>query len=190
MSTRTEAKTESTVGYILRISLTLLIITAVVAALLAGVNAITKDKIAAIQAEKTARALSAVLSDGSSAAAIDFTDDSGIITAVYESETGYAIQVAPNGFGGAVTLMVGVLKDGTVSGVSVISHAETAGLGAVAADSTAKGEAFRGQYVGMSGTLAVDKDGGEVDSISGATITSRAVTTGVNAALAWVAKNG
>ena len=190
MSIKTETKTESTAMYVLRLAMTLLIITAVVAALLAGVNAITKDKIAAIQAEKTAKALATVLSDGASAKQIEFTDVSGLITAVYESESGYAIQVAPNGFGGAVTLMVGVTKDGTVSGISVISHVETAGLGAVAAESTAKGEAFRGQYVGMSGTLAVDKDGGEVDSISGATITSRAVTNGVNAALAWVAKNG
>ena len=42
----------------------------------------------------------------------------------------------------------------------------------------------------MSGTLAVAKDGGQVDAISSATITSRAVTEGVNIALAWVAQNG
>jgi electron transport complex protein RnfG len=53
----------------------------------------------------------------------------------------------------------------------------------VAAENTSKGEAFRSQFIGMSGVLAVDKDGGEVDSISSATITSRAITNGVNAAL-------
>ena len=61
---------------------------------------------------------------------------------------------------------------------------QTAGLGAVAADKTAKGEAFREQFAGLSGEIAV---GDQIDAISGATITSKAVTQGVNAALALVA---
>ena len=53
----------------------------------------------------------------------------------------------------------------------------------MAADKTAAGKAFRGQFAGASGTLAVTKDGGSIDAITSATITSRAVTQGVNAAL-------
>ena len=87
-------------------------------------------------------------------------------------------------------MMVGVDHDGKVLGISIVSHTETSGLGAVAAASTSAGESFRGQFVGMSGSVSVTKDGGEVDSLTGATITSRAVCTGVNAALACAANLG
>ena len=176
-------KKQSTALYIVRLAVTLLLITAVVAAALAWINSITKDKIAAINAQKTADANTAVLPDADTAGELDsFPNDSGLISTVYASDTGYAVQVAPTGFGGTISMMVGVDKDGNILGVSVISHSETAGLGAVAGDKTSKGEAFRNQYIGLSGELAVTKDGGTVDSISGATITSRAVTEGINAA--------
>ena len=87
----------------------------------------------------------------------------------------------------AIDMMVGIDLSGTVTGISVISHTEPPGLGAVAAAQNAKGEAFRGQFVGKSGSVAVSKDGGELDAITGATITSRAICVGVNAALACVA---
>lgn len=174
----------STFRYVLRLAGTLLLITSVVAALLAWVNSITADRIAQTKAQKTTNAIAAVLPDADTAAALDsFPDNTGLITAVYASGAGYALQVEPTGFGGTITMMVGVDKDDRVLGVSVISHTETAGLGAVAGAETAKGLAFRDQYTGMTGTLAVTKDGGAVDAISGATITSRAVTQGVNAAL-------
>ena len=64
------------------------------------------------------------------------------------------------------------------------------GLGAVAAAKNSAGEAFRGQFVGMSGQLAVTKDGGEVDALTGATITSRAICQGINAALACAKEMG
>lgn len=184
-------KKESTFGYVLRLALTLLMITGVVAALLAGINTITAPRIAAANAEKTLSALSQVLPDAQTAKALDsFPDDSGIVQAVYQSDSGYAIQVAPAGFGGEISMMVGVDAEGKVLGISIISHTETVGLGAVAAASSAKGQAFRDQFVGLSGTLAVTKDGGTIDALSSATITSRAVTEGVNTALAWVAQNG
>ena len=96
------------------------------------------------------------------------------------------MQVAPGGFDGAVTMMVGV-SEGKVTGISVISHTETPGLGAVAAAQNAKGEAFRSQFVGQEGTLSI---GDQIDAMTGATITSNAVVTGVNAALDYVANLG
>ena len=84
--------------------------------------------------------------------------------------------------------MVGVDNDGKVLGISVISHTETAGLGAVAAAATSAGESFRGQFVGVSGEVSVAKDGGQIDAITGATITSRAVCAGVQSALDFVAE--
>ncbi len=164
--------------YILRLALTLLVITALVAGLLAGVNAITKDRIAAAKAEKTAKAIAEVLPDGASAKALDsFTDKSGIVSAIYESDSGYAVKVAPNGFGGAIEMMVGISKEGKVLGIAIISHAETPSLGAVAADKGSKGQAFRDQFVDYDGQL---------DAISGATITSKAVEEGVLAAMKCV----
>ena len=179
----------STPLYILRLALTLLIITSVVAAALAGVNALTAPVIASITAQKTQDAIEAVLPGGGEAVE-SFTDEPGLVTAVYASDAGYAIQVAPSGFDGEITMMVGISKDGNVLGIDIISHTETAGLGAVAAAKTSAGVAFRDQFAGQNGVLAVSKDGGTIDAITSATITSRAVTVGVNAALACAASLG
>lgn len=181
-------KTESTVKYVLRLALTLLLITSVVAIALAGVNSITAPKIAELNARKTQEAIEAVLPGGGEE--VTFTDDTGLVTTVYQGQAGYAVQVVPSGFNGGITMMVGIDQSGTVLGISIISNTETAGLGAVAAAATSAGEAFRGQFVGTSGSVAVSKDGGQLDAITGATITSRAVCTGVNAALACVANMG
>ena len=182
-------KTESTVMYVLRLALTLLAITAVTAAALAGVNSITAPAIDALNAAKTQEAIEAVLPGGGELMD-NYTDNTGLVSKVYASETGYAVEVTPGGFNNTITMMVGVDKAGTVLGISIVSHTETAGLGAVAAENTSKGEAFRDQFVGKSGSVAVSKDGGELDAITGATITSRAVCVGVNAALTCVAGLG
>lgn len=180
---------KSTPLYILRLALTLLVITSVVAAALAGVNAVTAPKIAAITAQKTQDAIAAVLPGGGEK--LDgFTDDTGLVRAVYSSESGYAIEVTPAGFDGQISMMVGISKEGKVLGIDIISHTETAGLGAVAAARTSAGENFRNQFAGADSILSVSKDGGTIDAITGATITSRAVTAGVNAALACAANLG
>ena len=171
---------------IIRLVLTLFLITAVVAAALAGVNAITKDAIAANQEKKTQDAMSVVLPDAGDLQKVELTGDTGIVSEVYTDGENYAVKVLPGGFDGEITMMVGI-SQGKVSGISVISHTETPGLGAVAAAQNAKGEAFRGQFVGQSGELAV---GNQIDAMSGATITSKAVVTGVNAALNYVASLG
>ena len=181
-------KTESTVKYVARLALILLAITAIVAAALAGVNSITKPIIEKLNAEKTQKAIQAVLPGGGEE--VEFTDESGLVSVVYKGEAGYAVQVAPVGFDGAITMMVGVDFEGNVLGISVIDQSETAGLGAVCAATTSAGENFRGQFVGMSGTVTVTKDGGEVNAITGATITSRAVCKGVSAALACIENMG
>ena len=74
--------------------------------------------------------------------------------------------------------------DGTCTGVSIISHAETSGLGA-----NATKEDFRAQFVGKA-NVAVTKDGGDIAALTGATITSRAVCDGVNAAIEAAASVG
>ena len=180
-------KTESTVKYILRLVLTLFLITAVVAAALAGVNSITAPAIAQLRAEKIQQAIEAVLPGGGEEVEFPAT---ALVSKVYASETGYAVEVTPGGFDNTITMMVGVDKEGNVLGIDIISHTETAGLGAVADAATPAGVAFREQFKGMSSSVSVSKDGGEVEAITGATITSRAVCAGVNAALEVVGKMG
>ena len=180
-------KTESTVKYVLRLALTLLAITAVVAAALAGVNSITAPAISALNAQKTQEAIELVLPGGGES--VDFPE-TALVSKVYASDTGYAVEVTPGGFDNTITMMVGVDKASNVLGISIIKHTETAGLGAVSAAGTPAGESFRGQFVGQSGSVSVTKDGGAMDAITGATITSRAICVGVNAALECVAQMG
>ena len=182
-------KTESTVLYVIRLAGTLLLITAIVAAALAGVNMVTEPIITALNEAKTQQAIEAVLPGGGES--IAFTDDTGLVTNVYKSETGYAVQVTPAGFDGTIDMMVGIDNEGKILGISIISHTETAGLGAVAAAKTSAGENFRSQFVGQSESVGTAKRGtGTLDAITGATITSEAVCVGVNAALDCVAKLG
>lgn len=103
---------------------------------------------------------------------------------------GYVVTVtAKEGYGGDIQFTVGFNLDGVVTGVSMLSISETAGLGM-----KAKEKDFLDKYVGKSGgNFVVNKDNAagatnEIDAISGATITSRAVTKGVNAAYITVAQ--
>lgn len=168
----------SQVGYYLKLTLTLLVISAVVSGLLGLTNYITEDKIAAIAAEKTAASMQEVL-PADEYTAVDYAGPEENVASVHKAgDAGFVVEVTPSGFGGAIDMVVGVASDGTVTGVSIVSMTETSGLGANAAK-----ESYRSQYVGLSGTLAVNKDGGEIDALTGATITSRAVTDGVNTAI-------
>ena len=166
--------------YILRLTLTLLLITAVVAGLLAFVNELTAGKIDELTRQKAEQAMREVLP------AQDYTPlyaalPQGVTEAYRAGDAGYVVRVAPNGFGGAIDLMVGVKADGTVNGVAVITHSETASVGA-----NCTREEFRAQYAGGAGPFAVGQDGGTIEALTGATVTSRAVTDGVNAALDFV----
>lgn len=183
-------KNESTVKYILRLTFTLLIICAVVAGILAAVNSITAPIIAATKEAKTQQAIAAVLPGGGTK--IDFAgaDKTGMVTEVYTSDAGYAVKVAPGGFGGAISMMVGIDNEGKVLGISIISHAETPGLGAVAAAATDKGAAFRDQFIGLISGITIGAGENQIDSLSGATISSQAIVDGVNAALDCVKNLG
>ena len=179
-------KTESIFAYVAKITLTLLLIAALVAAALALVNQITEPIIDRVNAEKTQQAIQIVLPGGYEKVITDYTDETGLVTKVYKGAKGYALEVTPAGFDNTITMMVGVDFEGTVLGISIISHTESAGLGAVAAADNAAGNAFREQFIGQSGSVSVSKDGGSIDAITNATITSRAICDGVNAALACV----
>ncbi|MGL5650764.1 MAG: RnfABCDGE type electron transport complex subunit G [Paraclostridium sp.] len=97
---------------------------------------------------------------------------------------GYTIKTTPKGYGGKVEVMVGISNDGKISGVKIGNHSETPGLGSKSADPS-----FKDQYNGkgtktplnvVKGNASNEND---IVAISGATITSKAVTAGVNAAM-------
>lgn len=173
-------KSKSTGAYVLRLTLTLFLITTIVAGLLGLVNYVTADTIAEQIAQKAENAMRQVLeADGYEP--LDVPEDSAVTAAYRAGDKGYVVRVAPNGFGGAIDMMVGVDVSGAVTGVAIVSQSETASLGA-----NCTREDFRAQFTGKTGTLSVSKDGGEIEALTGATVTSRAVTEGVNTALEFV----
>lgn len=166
--------------------LVLFAISAVVALLLGVTNMVTDPYIKANEKAKNDAAMAAVL-PADSYTQVDYAGSDKTVEAVYQAgDKGWVVQVSPAGsFSGTLTIMVGVDNGGVVTGVEVVKTGETSGLGANAGK-----PAFKGQFAGKSGTLAVSKDGGEIDAITGATITSRAVTNGVNTAVQTAASMG
>ena len=202
MSNEVKTKVDLDPKYIIKLTVTLLITCVVVAGLLGGVNAITKDKIAEINWNKTVEAMKAVVADPEATTFSDALPNTpemeaaclaggATLQSVYEVQVdgapaGYAIKVSATGSQGAIEMMVGVDGEGVITGVSIVKHSETSGIGTKVADNepTASGVGVLSQFEGMSaadGTLTV---GANVDAISGATVSSRGVTGGVNAALA------
>ncbi len=165
-------------------------ITAVVALLLACTNSITADMIAENEAKEQDEARRAVMAEATSFEKVEAAaSEDGVVKEIYRAENesgetvGYCVSVAPNGFGGAIEMIVGVKTDETLTGIKIVSLSETPGLG-----SKAQEPDFKDQFDDKSvkEPLTVIKSGtaknNEVMAISGATISSNAVTKGVNAA--------
>lgn len=146
--------------------------------ILAYTNSITKDKIAEQQTIKLAESQKVVLPNCETFEEIaenayEGKDASG-------NTGGYVFVTSATGYGGPIEVMTGIDSDGKISGINILSHSETPGLGAKATE-----DSFKGQYSGLDAnqSVAVTKDGGTIDAISGATITSRAVSNAVNEAI-------
>ena len=179
----------------------LVIITLVAALLLAFVYEITKDPIAAQKAKKKTEAYAAVypglsdtvISEDLQTKAEAFAGDGmRVDEAVLAKDASGAVVgllmtvTTPEGYGGDITLTCGVTADGTLTGISFLTLAETAGLGMKAQE-----DGFRGQFENkktdsfalMKGGAAVVEGNEPIDVISNATITSEAVVRAVNGAL-------
>ena len=187
--------------FILKVAGTLTVIALVVAALLGVVNNVTKDKIAEQDAENTRIAMSAVAPEGSEfgdkmdisdAVAAAASAQGGKIVEMYPmtnggADAGYVVKVSASGSQGTITMMVGVDANKAITGISVVSHSETSGLGTkvVGNEPNSAGVPVLDQFVGMSGSgsLVVGKN---VIAVSGATVSTKGITMGANAALAAV----
>lgn len=167
-------------------ALILAIICLIITSTLAGTNALTKAPIAQLALEKEVATRQTVLpaaqqfepipSTGLENIPYYGTDSSGTIV-------GYVFITKGKGYGGEISVMTGISADGIVTGVQILSNGETVGLGA---NCTKK--SFTDQYVDASADtpLSVTKSSpgaGEIQALTGATITSNAVTAAVNQAL-------
>lgn len=193
-------------------AVSLFIITLVAGFLLGGVYEITKKPIAKAEYNKKQEAYQNVFSKASSfeenkeltklaKSKENFTDDKevtgvfidDVLTAKDESgtELGYVLSIgSKEGYGGEITISVGIDKTGTVTGMEVLSMSETAGLGA-----NCTTDEFKSQFEGIKDSkIEYTKTGkskeNEIDALSGATITTKAVTKAVNNALAFIYANG
>lgn len=175
------AKKPSSSAYYIRIVGTLFAITAIVAVLLAGVNALTKGPIARHAEETKSQAIAQVMPGADGFKTLATPEGMGDVTEVLlakkgDQTLGYCVQTSTNGNDGAIALMVGIDQSGAVTSVSILSQKETMYV-------NKHGELIA-NFPGKSGSVALSQDGGDISAISGATITSRAVTRGVNSALA------
>ena len=180
-------------GGFMKDAMILFAITLVSGACLGGVYEITKAPIAAAEMAAKAEAYKTVLPEAENTEisglgygnvtvdeAVSGKDASG-------AEVGYVVtSTSKDGYGGAITVSVGIEADGTVSGIEFLTLAETAGLGM-----NADKPEWKGQYAGKNVDLfTVTKNGAsaenEINAISGATITSNAVTGAVNGAVYYV----
>lgn len=186
---------------LVRLVVTLTLITACAGLVLSLVEQVTRAPIAEQRRLEMMRALQSVLPefdnqpDTDRVELVTGTDKRGreVKQIVYRGRqqqalTGLAFKVvAPDGYSGTIEVMVGIRPDGTVQGIEILTHNETPGLGDKI--STA---GFRGQFPGRNLENAdwrVKKDGGEFDQLTGATISPRAVVGAVRSGLEFYRDN-
>ena len=186
--------------YIASLTVRLGVTCVVVACLLGLVNMVTLPRITAAKQAATAAAMSAVVTgEGLVFDEAEVTDDlteaasaqGGQLSELYSitqdgAGAGYVMKVSTSGSQGTIVMMVGVDAADAVTGVAIVENSETPGIGSrvMGNEATASGTPVLDQFIGKSpadGTLTV---GGNIDAISGATVSSRGVTAGVNAVLA------
>jgi Na+-translocating ferredoxin:NAD+ oxidoreductase subunit G len=174
---------------IIKLGLILFFITAMTGLILGGVYGITKAPIEKQIVKEKEAAMGKVLKAADRFKMLKVTNRDGIVKEINvgmnkNEVIGYAIKVEAKGYGGPLEIMVGIGSGGKVEGIEILAQHETPGLGA-----NAVLPAFSGQYNGKSinKELEVVKTAisspNEIEAMTGATITSRAVTLGVNEAI-------
>lgn len=177
---------------IVKLTIVLFLVCAVVAGVLGVVYVLTEDAIEQSNRAKSEKAYAAVMA-ADSYEAVEFDHDAfPKINSINKASSGegYVVVTTFSGAQGLIKLAVGVNNDYKCTGISIISHSETSGLGANAASSAEVGVNFRAQFVGVDDSVSLSKSGGEIDALTGATITSRTVTAATANAIAAVESLG
>ncbi len=185
-------------------TISLMLITLIAGLLLGAVYEITKEPIRKENQKAKEEAYKAVFADADAFEDVKIDEDKvvkaldekGLDATINEAmkvldksgqQIGYVLTVTDHeGYGGDIQFAMGVQSDGTLNGISFLSISETAGLGM-----KAKEDAFRKQFEGKkTDQIVYTKNGAkadnEIDALSGATITTNAVTNGVNAGLYFI----
>lgn len=192
---KTKEKVDMDPKYLIKLTVTLFITCVIVAGALGFVNKVTKPNIDAANARKTAEAIQKVMPEmDGDPVVLEITDEmaaaaSGMgatVTEAYETQAGgtklgYALKVDASGSQGIITMMVGVDTEGAVTGVSIVKNSETSGIGSKVMTNV---NGVLDQFAGKSPADMPLTVGKNVDAIGGATVSTKGVTTGVNAALA------
>ena len=168
---------------IVKLAVLLMVICAVVSAVLGAVNMVTAPTIEQIAADKTTAAYNEVLPSAAGYEAVDYTDAN--VTAVAKCAEGVVVEVSISGSQSTLALAIGVDTTGAISGVSIIDHGETPGLGAKSTEAE-----WRAQFVGQTSGLALDKKGGDIVALTGASITSQAIVDACQIAIDTAANVG
>ena len=156
--------------------LTIVVVVAIVALTLT--NGVTKDKIVQAKKEAVAEMLATLFPEMQS---FDYDKASGLYTLLSGGEPiGHAFMAHGRGYGGTIDILVGVKPDNeSLQGIKIITQQETPGLGAKIIDAS-----FLDQFKGVAvDEVGLARDGGRIDAISGATISSSAVVEGVKDAI-------
>ena len=179
------AKSKNTFFTYVKVGLILLLICALTAGAVALIHSITKDTIEANDRLAREKAIMEIFGDDitteevkSDAEGAKIPKTVKTVFKVFDADKkfiGYCVNVAPNGFGGEINTMVGVDTEGKIKEISIVSMKETSGIG-----TKINTEGHLGQYVGLSGGLVLDKD---VDKVSGASVSSKALHAGINDAV-------
>ncbi len=162
----------------LAIGAKLLLICAIVAAVVAGVYHLTLSTYEANMQETKNKTIADIFPGVEGLTSKEMTAVKDVaLSEVYDKNNvliGYCAESVAAGFGGDISLMIGYAPDGSIVGVRVLAMSETPGLGSKAGEAQ-----YLASYDGKTGILTLNQD---VDAISGATISSRAILEGVNAA--------
>lgn len=190
---------------IIKNTLILTIITLVAGTLLGLVYEVTKAPIAVAEENAKQKAYKTVLSDAANFETYADFDESEAAKALKEAgytadditevavakdadgeDMGYVVTVTSHeGYGGDIVVSVGILSDGTVKGIEMLTIAETAGLGMKATEPAFKDQFKDKQVEKFAYTKTGEKGDDKIDALSGATITTNAVTNAVDSALVY-----
>ena len=179
----TETKKAKGGNQIIKLAVILFLVSAITSGILGVVNMFTKDIIAEQQRLKTEAAYNAVLPYDGGYTEVEFDKEAfpTVDTISQAGDAGWVVELTFSGAQSSITAAFGVSSDYAITGASVIDHGETSGLGAKITES-----AFTDQFVGQTEGMAVTKDGGTIDAITAATISSRAMANAANTAIAAV----
>ncbi len=186
-----EQTPKSEVFLIIKNTLILFAITAVAGLLLSLVHSMTEAPIAAQEIIQRNNALNAVLPNAlfEEMEVVDAESYPRVLKVFAGKDAsgapaGYAFMLTSKGYGGAITLVAGIGADDRVSGIDIVTHSETPGLGANA-DNDAFKDKLKNKATEPLTVAKGNNDGQNVDALSGATITSAAVVDAVNEAIAY-----